>query len=35
MRQSIVGYLDGGGEHLSDTARDAVALLRETAERAD
>jgi formate dehydrogenase subunit delta len=34
MRQAIVAYLDGGGEHLSDTARDAVALLRETAERA-
>jgi formate dehydrogenase subunit delta len=36
MRQAIVTYLDGGGgEHLSDTARDAVVLLRETAERAD
>jgi hypothetical protein len=29
MRQAIVAYLDRGGEHLSDTARDAVALLRE------
>ena len=35
MRQAIVAYLDRGGEHLSDTARDAVGLLRETAERAD
>lgn len=29
MRQMIVAYLDRGGEHLSDTARDAVALLRD------
>jgi formate dehydrogenase subunit delta len=35
MRQAIVAYLDSGGEHLSDIARGAVALLRETAERAD
>lgn len=35
MRQAIIAYLDRGGEHLSDTARDAVALLRENAERAD
>jgi formate dehydrogenase subunit delta len=35
MRQAIVDYLDGGGEHLSDIARGAVALLRENAERAD
>lgn len=35
MRQAILAYLDRGGEHLSDTARDAVALLRENAERAD
>jgi len=34
MRQSIVAYLDGGGEHLSEIARGAVAMLRETAERA-
>lgn len=35
MRQAIVAYLNGGGEHLSDTARGAVALLRENAEPAD
>ncbi len=35
MRRAIVAYLDRGGDHLSDTARDAVALLRENAERAD
>jgi formate dehydrogenase subunit delta len=35
MRQAIIAYLDRGGEHLSDTARNAVALLRENAERAD
>jgi len=35
MRQAIIAYLDRGGEHLSDTAREAVALLRENAERAD
>ena len=35
MRRAIIAYLDGGGEHLSDTARDAVGLLRENAERAD
>jgi len=35
MRQAIVAYLDGGGEHLSDSARDAIGLLRENAERAD
>jgi formate dehydrogenase subunit delta len=35
MRQAIVAYLDGGGEHLSDIARGAVALLRENAERVD
>lgn len=29
MRQMIVAYLDRGGEHLSDTARDAVALLHD------
>lgn len=29
MRQAIVAYLNRGGEHLSDTARDAVALLRD------
>ena len=34
MRQAIVAYLDGGGEHLSDSARDAIGLLRENAERA-
>jgi len=35
MRQAIVAHLDSGGEHLSDIAKGAVALLRETAERAD
>lgn len=35
MRQAIVAYLDGGGGRLSDIARDAVALLRENAERVD
>lgn len=35
MRAQIIEYLDGGGEHLSDIARGAVALLRENAERAD
>jgi formate dehydrogenase subunit delta len=35
MRQMIVAYLNRGGEHLSDTARGAVRLLRENAERAD
>ncbi|WP_066804653.1 formate dehydrogenase subunit delta [Sphingomonas asaccharolytica] len=34
MRQAIVAYLDGGGEHLSEIARGAVAMLHETAERA-
>ena len=34
MRQAILAYLDRGGEHLNNTARDAVALLRENAERA-
>ena len=29
MRQMIVAYLDRGGEHLSTTARDAIALLRD------
>lgn len=29
MRQMIMAYLDRGGEHLSDTARSAVALLRD------
>jgi len=35
LRQAIGAYLDGGGEQLSETARDAVVLLREHAERAD
>jgi formate dehydrogenase subunit delta len=35
MRRAIVAYLDGGGEHLSDIAKGAVARLREKAEQAD
>jgi len=35
MRQAIGTYLDGGGEQLSEIARDAVVLLREHTERAD